>query len=143
MNMLRQVHLMKIPKPVNFVKQRLLLARLIQTEDVVRHGALRKLRHIILQDVDQCGLGKCLKEHAGNFSEESQLHSTFNSVFINKATSTLVKRANLLWQFQTWCFEHMAYFRYFTQTKLTYVTTWRECAMRDEVQPWVSSFSSL
>ena len=96
----------EIPKPVNFVKQRLLLARLIQTEDVVRHGALRKLRHIILQDVDQCGLGKCLKEHAGNFSEESQLHSTFNSVFINKATSTLVKRANLLWQFQTWCFEH-------------------------------------
>ena len=97
---------LEIPKPVNFVKQRLLLARLIQTEDVVRHGALRKLRRIILRDVDQCGLGKCLKEHAGNFSEESQLHSTFNSVFINKATSTLVKRANFLWQFQTWCDEH-------------------------------------
>ena len=93
-------------KPVSFVKQRLLLARLIKTEDTVRHGALRKLRHIILEDVEQCGLGKTLKQHAGNFSEESTLHSTFNSVFVNKATAPLVKRANLLWAFQSWCNEN-------------------------------------
>ena len=58
----------EISKPVSFVKQRLLLARLIKTEDTIRHGALRKLRLIILEDVDQCGLGKTLKQHAGNFS---------------------------------------------------------------------------
>ena len=95
----------KIAKPVSFVKQRLLLARLIKTEDTIRHGALRKLRLIILEDVDQCGLGKTLKQHAGNFSEESTLHDTFNSVFVNKATATLVKRANFLWAFQAWCNE--------------------------------------
>ena len=61
-------------KPISFVKQRLLLARLIKTEDTIRHGALRKLRHIILQDLDQCGLGKTLKHHAGKFSQESTLH---------------------------------------------------------------------
>lgn len=92
-------------RPISFVTQRLLLARLIKTEDAIRHGALRKLRHIIIQDTDQCGLGRSLRLHAGNFSEESVLHSTFNSVFVNKATSTLVKRANFLWGFQVWCNE--------------------------------------
>ena len=94
-----------IAKPVSFVKQRLLLARLIKTEDTIRHGALRKLRLVILEDVEQCGLGKTLKQHAGNFSDESTLHDTFNSVFVNKATATLVKRANFLWAFQAWCNE--------------------------------------
>ena len=95
----------EITKPVSFVKQRLLLARLIKTEDTIRHGALRKLRLIILEDVDQCGLGKTLRQHAGNFSDESTLHNTFNSVSVNKATATLVKRANMLWAFQAWCNE--------------------------------------
>ena len=92
-------------RPISFVKQRLLLPRLIKTEDAIRHGALRELRHIIIQDTDQCGLGRSLRLHAGNFSEESVLHSTFNSVFVNKATSTLIKRANFLWGFQVWCNE--------------------------------------
>ena len=71
-------------KPTDFVlvQQRLILARLMQTDDIVRHGAsaLRKLREIILQDLDLTGLGRSLKDHTNRLAGESILQSTFENV---------------------------------------------------------------
>ena len=78
-------------KPIDFVQQLLTLARLVQTDDVVRHGALRKLREIILQDLDTTGLGKSLKDHTNRLASESVLQSTFENVFVNKSTGTLAR----------------------------------------------------
>lgn len=83
-------------RPFNFQKQRLMLARLIHTEDTVRHGALRKLKDIVCNSLDDSGLGRSLKTGAGNFSEEQVLQNVFSSVFVNKSTGTLVKRSNHL-----------------------------------------------
>ena len=92
-------------RPFNFQKQRLMLARLVQTEDTVRHGSLRKLKDIICNSLDDSGLGRSLKTYAGNFSEEHVLQSVFSGVFVNKSTGTLVKRSNHLWELQNWLFE--------------------------------------
>ena len=63
----------------------------MQTDDVVRHGALRKLREIILQDLDTTELGKSLKDHTNRLASESVLQSTFENVFVNKSTGTLAR----------------------------------------------------
>lgn len=92
-------------KPVDYVRQRLVLARLIQTDDVVRHGALRKLCEIVIQDLDVTGLGRSLRDHSNKLSTESVLQTTFENVFTNKSTGTLAKRAGHLWELQMWCHE--------------------------------------
>ena len=92
-------------KPVDYVKQRLVLARLIQTDDVVRHGALRKLREIILQDLNSSGLGRSLMDRTNRLAGEDVLQSTFENVFSSKSTGTLAKRSGHLWQLQMWCHE--------------------------------------
>ena len=94
-----------VSKPTDFVKQRLVLARLIQTDDVVRHGALRKLREIILQDLEMTGLGRSLKDHANRLAGEDILQSTFENAFTNKSIGTLAKRSSHLWQLNMWCYE--------------------------------------
>ena len=94
-----------VSKPTDYVKQRLVLARLIQTDDVVRHGAVRKLREIILQDLDMTGLGRSLKDHTNRLAGEDILQSTFENVFTSKSTGTLAKRSGHLWQLNMWCFE--------------------------------------
>ena len=92
-------------RPFNFQKQRLMLARLVQTEDTVRHGSLRKLKDVICNSLDDSGLGRSLKTYAGNFSEEHVLQSVFSGVFVKKSTGTLAKRSNHLWELQNWLFE--------------------------------------
>ena len=94
-------------RPFSFQKQRLMLARLIQTDDTVRHGSLRKLKDIIFNSLEDSGLGRSLKTCAGNFREEHFLQSVFSSVFANKSTGTgtLAKRANHLWALQNWLFD--------------------------------------
>ena len=92
-------------KPVDYVRQRLVLARLIQTDDVVRHGALRKMCEIVIQDLGVTGLGRSLRDHSNKLSTESVLQTTFENVFTNKSTGTLAKRAGHLWELQMWCSE--------------------------------------
>lgn len=94
-----------VSKPVDYVRQRLVLARLIKTDDVVRHGALRKLREIVIQDLAFTGLGRSLRNHSNKLSNESILQTTFENVFTNKSTGTLAKRAGHLWELQMWCHE--------------------------------------
>ena len=92
-------------KPIDYVKQRLVLARLIQTDDEVRHGALRKFREIVLQDLSSTGLGRSLRDRTNRLAGESVLQSTFENVFSSKSTGTLAKRSGHLWQLQMWCHE--------------------------------------
>ena len=113
----------------DYVKERIHLARLIKTDDVVRHGALRKFRDIVLCDIEMSQLGKSLTLHASGFCDEAKLQAIFASVFSNKATSTLTKRVNLLWQLHAWLYkngtrslfritEHLL-FEYLTEIKST------------------------
>ena len=88
---------------VDYAKQRLFLARLVKTEDVVRHGALRKFREIVLQDVTATGLGTSLQKQCTRFVDDEALQTTFGTVFVKKATATLSKRATMLWNLHVWC----------------------------------------
>ena len=89
-------------KSLDYAKTRLHIARLISSEDDVRHGALRKFREIVVADPFASHLGRMLLNHAGALLSEDKLRMIFEDTFASKSTATLVKRCSSLWKFHPW-----------------------------------------
>ena len=86
----------------DYAKMRLQLARLLTTEDAMRHGALRKLREIVMAKPTATQLGKRLLSFSSTLCNEDKLRTTFQDTFANKATATLTKRCSALWKAHSW-----------------------------------------
>ena len=86
------------PSHSKFAKQRLRIARLVQCEDHLRWMALLKFRNLVLAEPSVTPLGQSLLDKSGRMVMETEI----SSVFAEKSTATLAKRASALWRYAQW-----------------------------------------
>ena len=113
--------------PPNFVKRRLKLASLAQSDDHMRKGALLKARALLMVDPLTTQLGASLLSSAGTLVDESVIVQSFSDAFAPKATSTLVKRMSALWRYGKWCMTtHTSPFNMKEEQLYAYLTQLRD-----------------
>ena len=113
--------------PPDFVKRRLKLASLAQSDDHMRKGALLKARALLMVDPLTTQLGTSLLSSAGTLVDETIIGQSFSDAFAPKATSTLVKRMSSLWRYGKWCmYKHLSPFNMKEDQVYGYLSELRE-----------------
>ena len=113
--------------PPDFVKRRLKLASLAQSDDHMRKGALLKARALLMVDPLTTQLGTSLLSSAGTLVDETIVGQSFSDAFAPKATSTLVKRMSSLWRYGKWCmYKHLSPFNMKEDQVYGYLSELRE-----------------
>ena len=76
-----------------FEKRRLMSARFVCDDDILRCRALRTIRDLVMYCPEDSALGRTLLNVAGQLSPESVIASSFSDTFAGKSTATLLKRS--------------------------------------------------
>ena len=82
-----------------FILRRLCRARVARSECDIRNLALKKLKSILLLDLEASSLGRSLTTRAGQLASEEELGRSIEDAFRSKASTTLQKRASALIRF--------------------------------------------
>ena len=85
-----------------FILRRLCRARVARSECDIRNLALKKLKSILLLDLEATSLGRSLTTRAGQMASEEELGRSIEDAFRSKASTTLQKRASALTKFFSW-----------------------------------------
>lgn len=116
-----------VASPPDFVKRRLKLASLAQSDDHMRKGALLKAWALLLVDPLTTQLGNSLLSSAGSLVDETVIVQSFADAFAPKTTSTLVKRMSSLWRYGKWCMDnHLSPFNMKEDQVYRYLTQLRD-----------------
>ena len=95
-----------VEKQSPFILRRLCRARISKSDSDVRNLALKKIKSILLLDLEATALGRSLTAQASKLASEGDLGMSIQDAFRAKATATLQKRASALTRFFSWVIQH-------------------------------------